>query len=85
MNSSQNKSLFPIMQKLVLVSLASFIVGCGSTGEHKRMFIEGAEVCNSICLSNPEVGEYSYKAGGGIPLLFVGKIEEKCNCSEPKK
>ncbi|MEN8132870.1 MAG: hypothetical protein ABFS45_22360 [Pseudomonadota bacterium] len=73
------------MKILALVVVAAFTVGCSSTNERKQMFIEGAETCNMICMNNPEVGEYSYKAGGGMPLLFMGGMEEKCNCIRPQK
>lgn len=69
------------MKILALVALVAFTAGCSSTSGHKQAFIEGAEACNSICINNPEVGEYSYTAGGGIPLLFIGRMEKKCNCT----
>jgi len=69
------------MRILALIMVMAFTVGCSSTGEHKQKFIEGAKTCNTICMNNPEVGEYSQKLGGGIPLMFMGKMETKCNCN----
>lgn len=69
------------MKILALVALVALTGGCSSTSGHKQAFIEGAEACNSICINNPEVEEYSHTAGGGIPVLFVGRVEKRCNCT----
>ncbi len=63
-----------------LAMIMAFSAGCSSTGDDKQEFIDGAKTCNTICMNNPEVGEYSQKLGGGIPLLFVGGMETTCNC-----
>ncbi len=70
------------MRILALIMVMAFAAGCGSSSEHKQKFSEGAKICNTICIDNPEVGEYSQKLGGGIPLLFMGEMETKCNCNK---
>jgi len=72
------------MKFLLLVLVASLSVACSSTEEYKQKMIEGAASCNAICKDNPKISEYSRKAGGGIPLLFMGGMEEKCGCSKEK-
>ena len=67
---------------LGIVVLAS--AGCASVPPHQR-FAEGAANCNSICKNNPEINKYSSKAGGGITLLFMGGMEEKCECARQAK
>lgn len=73
------------MRILALIMVVTFITGCSNANQRKETFIDGAVTCNNICINNPEVGEYSQKVGGGVTLLFVGGMEEKCNCnrSEP--
>ncbi len=73
------------MRILALVMVVAFIAGCSHHNQRKQMFIEGAETCNKICMNNSEVGEYSQKAGGGVTLLFMGGMEEKCNCNRSQQ
>jgi len=58
--------------------------GCATMTPHQR-FAAGAANCNSICKNNPEINKYSSKEGGGITLLFMGSIEEKCECARANK
>lgn len=67
---------------LMVVVLSS--TGCASVTPHQE-FTEGAANCNSICKNNPEINEYSHKAGGGITLLIMGGYEEKCGCARTNK
>ncbi len=69
------------MRTLALFMVIGLTAGCSSTGEHKQQFIEAAKACNTICMNNMKVGEYSQKIGAGIPLLFMAKMETKCNCN----
>ncbi|MDH3354387.1 MAG: hypothetical protein OEL79_04150 [Chromatiales bacterium] len=72
------------MKMLLLVFMVSLSVGCSATADRKQKMIDGAATCNSICQNNPEIGEYSQKMGGGMPLLFMGGMEVKCACSRSK-
>jgi hypothetical protein len=72
------------MKILLIVLVGSLNVACSSSGELKQKMIDGAATCNAICKDNPKISEYSQKAGGGIPLLFMGGSEEKCGCSRDK-
>jgi hypothetical protein len=36
-------------------------------------------------MDNPEISAISSKAGGGIPLLFMGGMEIKCSCNRLSK
>ena len=68
------------MKTVILSLLAVFVVGCASKGDPKE-WMEGAATCNEICVKNPEIREFSGKAGGGITLLFFGGAEVKCVCN----
>lgn len=68
------------MKTILMIGIALFAVGCQSTHD-TRDVTEGAANCNVICKNNPEIREYSYKAGGGLPLLLMGGMEERCTCS----
>jgi len=69
------------MKILTLIMVVAFIAGCSNTNQRKEMFIDGADTCNKICINNSKMGEYSQKSSGGITLLFIGGMEEKCNCN----
>lgn len=73
------------MKIVILVMLAAATIGCSSTDDRKQMFMEGATACNAACMDNPEISEISSKAGGGIPLLFMGGMEIKCRCNRLSK
>lgn len=62
------------------VSIALLAAGCSSKGTQPEMFYEAAEACNQVCEANPSVSEVSSSAGGGLPLLFLGKMETSCVC-----
>ena len=68
------------MKSLILILLVVFSVGCSTAPKNEHSIIEGAKVCNNICKDNPEISEISVKAGGGMPLLFIGGMEKKCAC-----
>ncbi len=72
------------MKHMLLVLVALLSTACSSAGDLKQKMIDGAATCNAICKDNPKISEYSRKAGGGIPLLFVGGSEERCACSRDK-
>jgi len=69
------------MKTLLLLLLVTFSIGCSTTPEHEHSLNEGAKICSNICKENPEISEVSVKAGGGMPLLFIGGMEQKCACS----
>lgn len=67
--------------KIILLFVCVFVLSaCSSTGDHKHSLVEGGKECNTLCKNNPEISEYSVKAGGGIPILFIGGMEQKCAC-----
>ncbi|OGS06407.1 MAG: hypothetical protein A2270_06890 [Elusimicrobia bacterium RIFOXYA12_FULL_51_18] len=72
------------MKSLLLIVVFLACTGCATMTPQQR-FAQGAENCNSICKNNPEINKYSSKAGGGITLLFMGGMEEKCECARPTK
>ncbi len=72
------------MKIAVLVMLAAVTIGCSSTDDRK-MFMEGATACNTVCINNPEISEISSSAGGGVPVLFMGGMEIKCRCNRLSK
>lgn len=57
------------------------MAGCSSNETRKAELSDGVASCNEICRTNPGISEYSHKAGGGMPLLFVGGVEVKCGCN----
>ncbi len=63
----------------------SLMAGCSSIEDRKAELSDGAASCNEICRANPGISEYSHKAGGGIPLLFMGGEEVKCGCNRTGK
>ena len=65
----------------ILFSILSLSFGCSSTPEHRQHIVEGAAICNTTCQDNPEISEYSFKVGGGMPLIFFGGVEQKCACN----
>lgn len=73
------------MKIIVLAMLVAFTIGCSTTDDRKQMFMEGATACNTACMDNPEISAISSKAGGGIPLLFMGGMEIKCSCNRLSK
>jgi len=68
------------MKTYALLAVVLLTVGCSSPGEEKQMFFEAADACNTICKNNPEINQFSQKAGGGMPLLFLGGMEISCSC-----
>ena len=69
--------------KILLATLATLALFAGincASGNKMESFTEGAATCNEICKDNPEIDEYSHKAGGGVTLLFMGGFEERCGC-----
>lgn len=68
------------MKAVIALLLAVFAVGCASKSD-TRDWLEGAATCNEICVKNPDIREFSGKAGGGITLLFIGGAEVKCVCN----
>jgi len=69
------------MKTVFLILLIGFSVGCSTTSERSHSLKESAVACNDICKANPEISEVSFKAGGGMPLIFLGGMEQKCGCS----
>ena len=72
------------MKTFLLMVVVLVSAGCASTSCNQK-FTEGAANCNSICKNNPAISEYTHKAGGGITLLFMGGLEEKCRCDRINK
>ena len=72
------------MKTILIMAVVFGSMGCASTNPNQK-FTEGAANCNSVCKNNPEISEYSHKAGGGITLLFMGGFEEKCGCARTSK
>ncbi len=54
---------------------------CSSTGDTGELLLEVAQACSTVCTSQPDVDAFSYRAGGGAPLLFLGKVEASCDCA----
>ena len=72
-----------MMKKLApIILMALTTVACSSPGDQKRAYFESAEMCNKMCKDNPHVAELSQKAGGGMPLLFIGGAAMKCRCKQ---
>lgn len=67
------------------VLFAASVTGCSSTGDTGALLVETARACSIVCADHPEIGEVSYRAGGGSPLLFVGTIEASCACASPER
>ena len=73
------------MKYLLGVLAILLMAGCSSNEIRKAEFSDGAASCNEICRTNPGISEYSHKAGGGMPLLFMGGVEVKCGCNRTSK
>lgn len=65
---------------LLAITLLIATTACSSTGENKHELLEAAKQCNQLCEANPKISSYTFKAGGGSPLLFIGGMEQHCSC-----
>lgn len=64
----------------LLALLAVSVSACSTTGDQAAMLLDSAQACERVCTSHPDVAHIGYKAGGGLPLLFIGTVEGQCSC-----
>lgn len=69
---------------LSITFLALLFISCSSQKKNKEDWLESSKKCNQICIDNEKVQEVTFKAGGGLPLLFLGSFEAKCVCDRSK-
>lgn len=71
--------------KLTILGIMLLVLSACATGGGEKMSIQqGVAQCNAACEKNPNVAEFSSKAGGGMPLLFFGGMEQRCRCKDIK-
>ena len=71
------------MKIIILITTSIAILASGCASEPKNVeFKDGIADCAMMCKTNPDVKEYSQKAGGGF-ILFFGGEEKKCACNRP--
>ncbi len=78
----------PVARAVAALALAGALSACSSTGETSdtaELLLEGASACSAVCANHPGIEAFSYRAGGGAPLLFLGAMEADCRCAaEPR-
>ena len=71
----------PLSRAVAALALVGTLTACGSTGDTGELLLDGAQACSTVCTSHPDVDAFSYRAGGGVPLLFLGTVEASCRCA----
>jgi len=57
------------------------LAGCSSNSSKQELFYEAAAACSQVCETHTNIQEIASSAGGGLPLLFFGKMETSCQCN----